>query len=129
MPEDLSSGITFCRSCNRPLYSSIEDKKADVGAVGPEKAIQVSVKMFNLTPQSLSILLAKIWRELHSDADFYIRFFKSKIRYEKDDVKVGNLLRKARTDRQYVLYSSQRLLQDVLGGGDPSDKILGFLRA
>ena len=134
-PEHITGGVAFCHSCNSPLYETMEDKKVAAGMPGVTEEIRnrpvlVTVKAAKLVPSKMSDLLEKMWRDLKCDADICVKFFKKKIRYiSPDDPNSFDQLVAARGSREYVVYTSARLLQDTLGGTPARNLIQAFLRA
>jgi hypothetical protein len=109
--EDIDNGIAYCRHCQRGVVSN---------KLG-------QIYYMNATPQKIAEKLVTVFRQLGSNADIYIKFHKTDIRY------VAMLRAKgpdvARKLKGMNIYPLKNILKDTASGADLAGRFKAFLTA
>lgn len=134
--EMVKGEVAFCPHCKRPMFVSQEDKERTVGQAKmqgiphsklAERPIVVEIRFAKLMPSKLAVLLEKIWRDLDCNADLYVKFFKSKMRFDPKDGDYMATVTQARLNREYAIYPLKNILKDTLSGASVQKRFLAFL--
>jgi hypothetical protein len=152
--------MMFCGGCNRPVnmsyvaaasmicphchvesFTSEYDKIQHVNYVrsqgGDVNSFQKmpccsGEKIFRLAPPKLAKLIEKTWFQLDCNADIYLKYHPSDIRYVPQEVKataVTKILDSARSKRQISIYPLHRILKDIEAGATAWKQFLAFITA
>ena len=129
-----------CPSCHRECFLDEQSKsmhiqlaREDNKDVGPFQAMPLvfSERFFKLPPARLAELLEQIWRTLECNADVYLKYHPSDIRYKAmtSVSQSSKQLERARRLRGLHIYPLDRILKDTAAGGSVRTKFLGFITA
>lgn len=92
----------------------------------------VGQKVFRLTPPKLARLIERVWRELGCNADIYLKYHPTDIRYDIADdhgAKISDRLVKDRQARSKLIYPLKNILKDTSAGADPYTRFLAMITA
>jgi hypothetical protein len=101
----------FCKNCNK--YVNIE--------------LAHDQLFMNNSRKEIAALIYKLFRELNSDADIVVKYFKRDIRNATVDAKAVDKLEAARTNRERAMYTMGNIIKDVGDGGNILRKIEDFI--
>lgn len=104
-------GIAICPKCQRALNA----EKLTRGLVG------------NKTTRQLATELAFFWRKLGGNADVYLKFDRTDIRYRMVEREKGP--QKARELKGLSIYPLKNILADTAGGAELENRLFAFLTA
>jgi hypothetical protein len=129
-----------CPTCNRENFldkPSKDDHILEARRMGKNTAsfkgmpIVFGERYFNLTPPKIADLIEKVWRRLGCNADIYIKYHPSDIRYRAmfETAKTQDDLEKARRLRGLLIYPLARILKDTSTGAEARKQFLKLVTA
>lgn len=88
-------------------------------------------KLFKLPMSKVASVMAKIWYDLEGDADIYLKYHSSDIRFSLDDssVKIEDGLNNARSNRSPMIYPLKNILKDTASGAELTRRFLAMITA
>jgi hypothetical protein len=107
-------------------------KRGDNPAELAKMPIIVGQKVFKMTPPKLAELIYKVWMELGSNADIYLKYHPSDIRYSVADdkgAKISDRLTQGRATRGKLIYPLKNILKDTAAGADVQKRFLAMITA
>lgn len=116
------NSIAICPACHKAINGEMCVRSLafrDERAAGGED--------YRIETRKLADLLAKYWRRLDGNADVYLKFDKSDIRYRMIEREMGPV--KAKELRGLSIYPLRNILSDTAGGTDLGDRMFAFLTA
>lgn len=129
-----------CPSCMRESFLDGQSKSQHLlkarrqgASVESFKAMPVvtNTRLFKSTPPKIAELIEKVWRKLGCNADIYLKYHPSDIRYKSLERSASSIdeLRRARELRGLHIYPLARILKDTQAGADPRRRFLAFITA
>jgi hypothetical protein len=127
-----------CPKCHREMFLDQHAREAhtrdlmsrglDPSGLGKVPEV-VGEKMVNLVPKNMAYLLEKTFRDLDSDADFYLKYSPYDIRYQgKDSLNhIIDTLGSARSHRQPVIYRLKSIIKDLHAGASLHNRLIALL--
>lgn len=138
--EYFAHASIICPYCGVESFASQEDKKQHVSAarkmgedVNKFKKMPVcySEKMFRMSPPVLAKLVEKVWYQLSGNADIYMKFHASDIRFHttesSDDI--NRRIADAHGSRVKGVYPLKNIMKDLEAGAEPWKRFMAFLTA
>jgi hypothetical protein len=118
----VKSVFAICPKCQKALNA---DKcvrslvyRDETAAGGPD---------YRVGTRKLAEVLASYWRRLDGNADIYLKFDQTDIRYRMVERELGP--RKAKELRGLAIYPLKNILSDTAGGTELENRIFAFLTA
>ena len=105
----IKGGVAYCTHCNR--------------AVNPEYL--TNMKIGNVTSQNLAKELVKLFRQLDSNADIYIKYHKTDVHYVAMEAAKGPDV--ARRLKGMHIYTLRNIVTDTAAGADLGKRFFAFL--
>lgn len=129
-----------CPKCRRENFlddmskiDHIKETRKEGKNVGSLKKIPIvaNLRMFRLTPKALALVLEKWFFRLESNADIYLKYHPSDIRYQVlgGDLNALKTLEKARAGRGFVIYPLKNILKDTSAGAEPWKRFMAMITA
>jgi hypothetical protein len=109
--EDITGGVAFCRTCQKGIVAA---KLSDI-------------YYMNETPAKIALRLNQFFRQLGSNADIYLKFHKSDIRYIAMERAKGPEV--ARKLKGMAIYPLKNIIKDTSAGADLTNRFKIFLMA
>lgn len=107
--DDITRGVAYCRHCQKGIVA--------------EKLGQIYY--MNETPAKIAVRLVEMFRKLGSNADIYLKFHKTDIRYIAMERAKG--LETARRLKGMHIYPLKNILRDTIAGADLGQRFKVFL--
>jgi hypothetical protein len=107
--DNISGGVAVCPSCKK--------------AVNPE--LLTNMRIGNVTAQTLAAELVKIFHSLSSNADIYLKFHTTDVRYIAMERDKGPDV--ARRLKGMAIYPLKNILKDTSSGADLGKRFFAFL--
>lgn len=129
-----------CPHCKRESFLGPDSKKQhievarnsnkDVAGLGRIPCI-MGEQLFRLPPQKIAAELERQWRNLECNADIYVKYHPSDIRYRvmEESAKTPDQLEKARRLRGLLIYPLRNILRDTLAGASVQKRFLALVTA
>jgi hypothetical protein len=93
----------------------------------------VGEKLMKVPAMRIAEFMTHIWHQLECDADIYLKYHPSDIRFNLNDpdgkLKVIDTLDNARTKRGLMIYPLKNILKDVSAGADVTKRFLSMITA
>lgn len=117
-PEHVAVEFAFCPVCHKKWHK-IKDMNEG--------------RLFKLPAQKWAKVIAKVFNNLHGDADIYLKSHPQDIRraslLEQMRERRGDDYRGVHEKRVYVMYSIDRIMKDLHAGADLEKRLLAFVTA
>lgn len=139
--DHFSMFTAVCPHCRRESFLDPDSKAFHVKEMrqrgeNPAAMLQLPIvvgqKVFKLSPPKLAGLIERVWRELGCNADIYLKYHPSDLRYSVDDedgAKIGDRLTRERAKRSKLIYPLKNILKDTAAGADPYKRFLAMITA
>lgn len=129
-----------CPSCNRESFLDQQSKRDHVSMMKQSGVdsrqleslpLVFSERLFRLPPSKLADLIEKVWFSLGCNADIYLKYHPTDIRYKAMATTFQNSKQrdKARALRGLHIYPLARILKDTSAGGSAVTKFKAFITA
>jgi hypothetical protein len=124
----------ICPSCQRECFLDPPTKKVHVRAHPGMKHIPVisGERLAKLPMRKIAEYLTKLFRDLESNADVYVKYHPSDIRFNlKQDkiTKVVDGMDKARSNRSPLIYPLKNIIRDTSAGADLTQRFFSLITA
>lgn len=123
-----------CPHCGRECFLDATSKSDHVRKMPDLEKLPCvfDARFFRLAPRKLAELLSRIWYQLDCNADVYLKYHPSDIRYnvvhDPDTIAIPTL-DKARMKRGSMIYPLKNILKDTSAGADIVGRLLAMVTA
>jgi len=107
--QNLKAGFAFCSNCQRTVNADL----------------LTNMKVGRVTTKNLSEELVKLFRQLNSSADIYLKFHQTDIRFQAMERSKGPAV--ARRLKGMHIYPLKNILTDTMHGADLGKRFYAFL--
>lgn len=138
--DNFAQFSVVCPHCKRESFLDQNSKKFHLNEVRKtggdvqsfrRMPIVYSEKFFKLTPAKIAELIERVWRSLGCNADIYLKYHPSDIRYQALHMTSKSIdqMEKARHLRGLHIYTLARILRDTSAGAEVRRRFLAFITA
>ena len=139
--EAFSLYSVVCPTFHRECFTDAQSKQAHIRQLRREgkdsrpleqMPIVNPIKMFKMTPPNIAKFIEKVWRDLGCNADIYLKYHPSDIRYDylhESEKVIPDHLDNVRRVSVPMIYPLKNIIKDTSAGAEPWKRFLAMITA